>query len=155
MSLEETFPEDPWLPSLSYAATAFIPFNLPWGTEFIKIGTGFHSKRAKSRDCFATECAFDQRSLNRTRLRYRSEAGGSYSHIESSFGSHSQDSMDFSLGASADIAIVNVSGQAKFEQHAIANSDVSCEYSAVMISALMLSIGNQEYIIHKAICWLR
>ncbi|KAJ3545183.1 hypothetical protein NM208_g2635 [Fusarium decemcellulare] len=123
MSLEDVFPEDPWLPSLRYAASSLIPFNLPWATQEITVGTGFHSKLAQSADPFAPESAFDRRAAQSVRLRYRSESNGTYTHAESSFGSHSLDHMDFSLAASADVAIVNVSGQARFEQNASKNSD--------------------------------
>lgn len=125
MSLEEVFPEDPRIPSLAYAACSLIPFTLPWSTNPIKLGTGFHSRLAQSTNPFAAECAFDDGPLKTTRLRYRSEASGTFTHNESSFGSHSQDHMTFSLAASAGVAIVEASGQAKFESHAINNSDVS------------------------------
>lgn len=125
MSLEDVFPEDPYQPSLQYAASSLIPFNLPWSTNKIKVGTGFHSRLASSDNPFASESAFDEYSLKSARLRYRSETGGTYAHTESSTAAHSRDHMDFSLAASADVAIVNVSGQAKFEQNAIKNTDVS------------------------------
>lgn len=126
MSLEESFPEDPWLPSLRYAACSLLPFSLPWSTAPVKIGTGFNSKLAISENPFTAECAFDIRSLAAAKLRYHSDTGGAYSHAEISASSNAQDHMNFSLGASASVPIVKASGQAKFETHSMDNSDVSC-----------------------------
>ncbi|UPK92929.1 hypothetical protein LCI18_003864 [Fusarium solani-melongenae] len=125
MSLEDVFPEDPYQPSLQYVASSLIPFNLPWSTSKIRIGTGFHSKLASSDNPFASDSAFDEYSLKSAQLRYRSKTGGTYTHTESSTAAHSRDHMDFSLAASADVAIINVSGQAKFEQNAVKNTDSS------------------------------
>jgi len=130
MSLGETFPDDPWTPSLQYAASSLMPFNLPWSTQPLKIGAGFHSRKSQSENPFAREFAFDQQSVKRSKLRYREEGSGTFSHAESSYGSHSLDHMNFSLGASAKVAIVKMSGQAKYEQNAIKNSDVSCSLAS-------------------------
>ena len=125
MSLEDVFPKGPWLPSLRCAASSSIPFSLPWGPKIIDIGTGFHSNKSKTDNPFATECAFGKEAVQETPLRYRNGSTGVYTHNESSFGSHSREHMDFSLGASASVAVVKVSGQARFEENAAKDSDVS------------------------------
>ncbi|KAF5024856.1 hypothetical protein F66182_3095 [Fusarium sp. NRRL 66182] len=123
MSLEDVFPQDPWLPSLRYAACSLIPFNLPWGPRRIEIGTGFHSSKLQTDNPFATEFAFNKQAVRAAPLKYRSASTGVYTHNESSFGSHSREHMEFSLGASASIAIVKVSGQARFEENAAKDAD--------------------------------
>ncbi|KAF4334946.1 hypothetical protein FBEOM_11203 [Fusarium beomiforme] len=138
MDLEESFPQDPWLPSLRYAACSLIPFSLPWGPREIKIGTGFHSNKAQTDDPFATECAFVRDSIQTTPLKYRSGSNGVYTHNESSFGSHSRDHMEFSLGASASVAVVKVSGQARFEENAVNNSDgIKCSLSGKLHAGII------------------
>lgn len=124
MSLEDVFPQDPWLPSLRYAACSLIPFNLPWGPEWIEIGTGFHSSKAQSENPFASEYAFNKQAIQETPLRFRKDSTGVYTHHESGFGSHGHEHMDFNISASSKVAIVKASEQARFEENAARDSGV-------------------------------
>ncbi|KAK3933941.1 hypothetical protein QBC46DRAFT_274799 [Diplogelasinospora grovesii] len=121
MGLVEDFPRDPFTPSLRYAATCQTPITLPWGREFISLGTSLSVSRedgVKSKFLDKSLSAFSQTSLQRSRLVLESASGGDTSTAESTGVASSREHLDCSITGQIGGSFIGAKGRANYETSA-------------------------------------
>lgn len=126
MGILEDFPTDPFTPSLRYAATCQRPVTLPWGNEFISLGTTLSVSRIPgTKSEFTDKTAFSQASLRRSRMVFTSSSEGSVAESKSVDSAASSEHVDFSITGQVGGSFIGASGRAKYEKHVSNDSSVS------------------------------
>jgi hypothetical protein len=124
MGLLEDFPEDPFAPSLSYAASRLLPVRVPWTNELIKLGTSLAvSKTEKS--TFTDKIAFNDQSLASSGLIFTPGSSGSFRNISSTESASSSDHASLSLQGEIGGKGLSASGRGQFESRARSDRNVS------------------------------
>lgn len=124
MSLLDAFPEDPFQPTLRYAAKTQIPISVPWSNESIKLGTAF-SISPTSGQCSLSRNAFSDASLNQNALLFTGGSQGSLNVAIDSVSGRSSQHVDLSVTGQIGFSWAEGSGRAKYETHAKSDSNAS------------------------------
>lgn len=124
MNLEDYFPEDPGLPSLSYAAAQQLPVNLPWASQTITLGTGFLLSDAASREPLRGSEAISSTYRAQTLPMYYEDNSGTYIEAFSTTAGSAYDHVDLSIAASVGGSLLGASGRGSYETKALACRDV-------------------------------
>lgn len=124
IQFEEAFPENPFLPSIAFAAIQQLPISIPWTNQPIDLGAGFNTRNAASSTPFCTTKAFSENSLANASPVFYEDSTGSYVESTSNSGSDSYDHLDFSVAASVGGSVLGASGRGKYETKALSNKDV-------------------------------
>ena len=126
MGLVDDFPADPFTPSLRYAATCQLPLSLPWGREFIKLGSSLSISRQEGieNNLDGSRTAFSPTSLEGSRLVFTPGALGEVSGSDTSGSSSAASHTDFSIAAQIGGSFLGAEGRVKYEQGTSSNTSV-------------------------------
>ncbi|KAK4197961.1 hypothetical protein QBC40DRAFT_256497 [Triangularia verruculosa] len=125
MGLVDDFPDDPFTPSVRYAATCQLPVHLPWGRDFIKLGSSLSISRQKEipqGHLDGSKSAFSQPSLEQSRLVLAGGARGQVIATDTSGTSSFRSHTDFSISGQIGGSFIGASGRAKYEASASRNN---------------------------------
>ena len=125
MNLEDYFPEDPFLPSLCYAAAQQLPVNLPWTSQRITLGTGFLLSDPASREPLRGSEAISSTYREQNLPIYHEDNSGTYVEAMSTTAGSAYDHVDLSIAASVGGSLLGASGRGTYETKTLACRDVS------------------------------
>ncbi|KAF2805524.1 uncharacterized protein BDZ99DRAFT_574445 [Mytilinidion resinicola] len=115
MSLVDVFPQDPFTPSLRYAAVQKLPITVPWNNESIKLGTPLIVSQTEKSTFKEEKCAFSRASLASSRLTFVSSARGSVCESATSSAAASSEHLNLSVQGQIGWKLLGGSGQARYE----------------------------------------
>ncbi|KAK3395071.1 hypothetical protein B0H63DRAFT_63899 [Podospora didyma] len=126
MGLVEDFPQDPFFPSLRYAATCQAPVRLPWAKESIMLGTSLSVSRqdaVKSSFLDKSLSALSKESLEQSQLVYSCVSRGSVVTAETKTEASSHEHSDYSISASIGGSFLGASGRVRYERAAASDEN--------------------------------
>lgn len=126
MGLVEDFPENPFVPTLRWAATQLTPLRLSCGHNPIKLGSTLsvsHNKNQKS--SFSDSSAFSRSSLEQSRIVFISGSGGSITQTSSFGGASAQKDVNFSIHGEIGGDLLGAEVRVNYEKHTLDSSSVS------------------------------
>lgn len=125
MGLVDIFPENPFTPSLPYAAAAQLPVTIPWGEKALRMGTPLIVGSQPQDTRFLDDrSAFSLESLKKTSLAFRQMSRGMIAETNTHTAAASHEHTSFSLQAQIGGSVIGVSGRGNYEARAAANQNV-------------------------------
>ena len=109
MTLEESFPDDPFRLSLACASDQQPPITLLWTAKAIRLGIGFESSQASGAPFRGTE-AFSSSAFEQKLPIYRKDNTSSYVEATTSSAGSSYDHCELSVEASIGGSFLGASG---------------------------------------------
>lgn len=128
--LEETFPENPMVPSIAYAACTQTPITIPWSKRqhqklAISLGTGFESSKANTDQPFCNASPLNCVQTKDSGLVYTNASQGTYAEVSTNSANSASEHMQMSVAASIGGSFLGASGEGRYEKSVLNNRNVS------------------------------
>ena len=122
MGIEQTFPEDPSLPSIYQQAANNMEITMPWSSEKVVLGTGYLLSQNNGGP-MQKESAFTRASY-RFEMMLEDGSSASYKETSSSSACSSAEHLSVGMGASVGGSWLGASVSGTYDKAALENSDV-------------------------------